>query len=86
MYPETDTLMSTLPSGSGDPAQNSTGHGNSGFALGEFNVERINIAPAIVADEHLRSIGSGIGPRTQGTVELNQPLQAEEVLRLILAF
>jgi hypothetical protein len=35
MYPETATLKSTRRTGSGDHAQNSTGHGYSGFALNE---------------------------------------------------
>src|SRR5437868_14363055 len=34
MYPEPATSESMRPSGSGDPAQNSIGHNNSGFALG----------------------------------------------------
>jgi hypothetical protein len=34
MYPETTVLKSTRPSGSGDLAQNSIGHSDSGFALG----------------------------------------------------
>ena len=33
MYPEIAAFESTLPTGSGDPAQNATGHGYSGFAL-----------------------------------------------------
>jgi hypothetical protein len=33
VYPESTEFKSTRPSGSGDPAQNSTGHSNSGFAL-----------------------------------------------------
>src|SRR5208283_1023142 len=33
MYPETAVFKSTRPSGSGDPARNSTGHSNSDSAL-----------------------------------------------------
>lgn len=44
MYPKTDTLKSTRPAFSGDPAQNSLGHGNSGFALVSSNGDQDAIA------------------------------------------
>src|SRR5271157_4766784 len=40
MDPESTAIKSTRPSGSGDPAQNSTGHGNSGSALGWVRLPR----------------------------------------------
>jgi hypothetical protein len=41
MYPESKAFKSTRPSESGDPAQNSTGHGNSGSALEECGLNRL---------------------------------------------
>jgi hypothetical protein len=37
MYPESKAFKSTRPSGSGDLAQPSTGHSDSGFALEQFS-------------------------------------------------
>src|SRR5271170_5662485 len=53
--------------------------------LRKIDVERIDIPPACVADEHLRAVGRGVAPATQRSVELTQILQGEKIFGIRFA-
>jgi len=56
VYPEGTDLQLTRPSGSGDPARNSPGHRDSGFALRTYRVRRrdARMQPFIAESNELR--------------------------------
>jgi len=67
MYPETTALKLTRPSGSGNPAQSSTGHSYSGFALRRAELAALNIGDIQIRQRHwaiVDLIGKGGHVRT----------------------